>query len=268
MRDIDRGIFPSSKRPKKRRQKHWGEKERQLVLRLRRENPTYGKAKLTVILKRDHNLKIGEGTVGRILRHLMDKGLVTKSISALRCRRKRNFIKTHSQSWCFKKYEDIVLGERMQVDHMTGTINGVTVKHFSAWERVSKWSYAQIYTKATAKSAKKFLLELVRASPCKIISIQVDGGSEFRAEFEEACCELNIPLIVLPPQKPTYNGGIERSNRIFKEEFYSDRRINADSIGGLRHELKKAVDKYNNFRPHFNLKGSTPMEYINSVLTA
>ena len=58
--------------------------------------------------------------------------------------------------WCFKNYEDIVLGERIQVDHMTRTINGITVRHFSAWERVSKWSYAQIYSNAKAKSAKKF----------------------------------------------------------------------------------------------------------------
>ena len=154
--NIDIGIFPPSKRPKKRRQKQWGEKEMKLILQLRQANLTYGKAKLKVILRRDHNLKIGEGTVGRILRHLMDKGLVTKSISALRCRRKRNFSKTHSQPWCFKNYEDIVLGERIQVDHMTRTINGVTVKHFSAWERLSKWSHAQIYSNAKAKSAKKF----------------------------------------------------------------------------------------------------------------
>ena len=35
--------------------------------------------------------------------------------------------------------------------------------------------------------------------------------------FEEACKELNIPLYVLPPYNPKYNGRIERSNRIIRE---------------------------------------------------
>jgi len=51
-------------------------------------------------------------------------------------------------------------------------------------------------------------LDFVRKAPYKILSIQVDGGSEFMDEFAEACAELGIPLIVLPPKKPTYNGGV------------------------------------------------------------
>ncbi|MEE9273671.1 MAG: hypothetical protein V3U57_10475, partial [Robiginitomaculum sp.] len=52
-------------------------------------------------------------------------------------------------------------------------------------------------------------------TPFTIKSIQVDGGSEFMAEFEQACEDVNIPLIVLPPSRPTYNGGVERGNRTF-----------------------------------------------------
>ena len=64
-------------------------------------------------------------------------------------------------------------------------------------------------------------------------------------EFEETCAELNIPLIVLPPAKPKYNGGVERGNRIFREEFYNRNNLLADSIGAMRFELRKAVEKYN-----------------------
>lgn len=39
---------------------------------------------------------------------------------------------------------------------------------------------------------------------------------KFMAEFEETCGDLEIPLIVLPPSKPTYNGGVERGNRTFR----------------------------------------------------
>ncbi|MEJ6712498.1 MAG: integrase core domain-containing protein, partial [Rhodobacterales bacterium] len=62
--------------------------------------------------------------------------------------------------------------------------------------------------------------------------------------------------------RPKYNGGVERGNRTFREEFYACRDLIADSIGAMRFELRKAVEKYNKFRPHHALKGRTPMEYL------
>ena len=79
------------------------------------------------------------------------------------------------------------------------------------------------------------------------------------ADFEQGCQQLGIPLIVLPPCKPQYNGGVEPTNPTFKEEFYySPDLLLADSIGAFREELKKALLKYNSYRPHFALKGLTP----------
>jgi transposase InsO family protein len=51
-------------------------------------------------------------------------------------------------------------------------------------------------------------------------------------------------------------------NRTFREEFYACRDLIADSIGAMRFELRKAVEKYNKFRPHHALKGRTPMECL------
>ena len=48
----------------------------------------------------------------------------------------------------------------------------------------------------------------------------------------------------------------------FHEEFYANPNLLADSIGHMRHELSKALNIYNTFRPYFNLKGLTPMQYI------
>src|SRR5690606_14574921 len=201
---------------------------------------------------------ISESTVGRILKTLFEKGLIQKSASAVRQKRKRNFHKGHAKPWTFKNYKDITLGERVQVDHMTVTKNGITCKHFQGWDRVSKYIDAEVYSNAKSRSAKRFLIELVDNAPFKIKSIQVDGGSEFMADFEEACQELLIDLIVLPPAKPVYNGGVERGNRIFREEFYARHDLREDSIRGIRAELKKSIHKYNTYRPHKNLKGLTP----------
>ena len=110
------------------------------------------------------------------------------------------------------------MGERLQIDHMTARKNGVTVKHFQAWDRRSKFIYAQVYSNAKSATAKKFLQELLAQLPFSLHSLQVDGGSEFMGEFEQACSDLKLELMVLPPAKPQYNGGVERGNRIFREE--------------------------------------------------
>lgn len=263
LKNLEKGIAPPSKKPKKVNKPRWGEAELQLVLMIRRENLTYGKEKIATILKRDHAQTISESTVGRILSHLKERGLVSKSASALRTKRKRQF-KGHAKSWTFKDYKTMTMCERVQIDHMTVTKNGICFKHFQAWDRRSKFIDAQVYSNATSLSAKRFLLDFVKKAPYTIQSIQVDGGSEFMAEFEEACAELGIPLIVLPPKKPTYNGGVERGNRTFREEFYNRSNLLAGSIGAMRFELKKGLEKYNTYRPHRGLKGLTPMEYINN----
>lgn len=56
-------------------------------------------------------------------------------------------------------------------------------------------------------------MDLVGTLPFPLRSIQVDGGSEFMADFEDACEALGIPLHVLPPRRPQWNGCVERANR-------------------------------------------------------
>lgn len=263
---LAKGKAPPSKARKRQNRPKWGEAERQLVLSLRRQNPTYGKDKLAVIVKRDHGLTISTSTVGRILGDLKGRGLITRSASCPRSKRRRSY-QTHAKPWEYKDYQDMVLGERVQIDHMTATKNGVVMKHFQAWERKSKHLHAQLYGHAKATSAKRFLEDLIAKAPYEISSIQVDGGSEFMAEFEQACASYDIPLIVLPPAKPKYNGGIERSNRTLREEFYAQP-SSADSIGAFRYELTNALHKYNSFRPHMALKGLTPLQFLASQQSA
>lgn len=262
LQDLARGILPPSKRPRFLRKPLWGESEKQQVLSIRRENPTYGKAKIAVILKRDFNLPISQSTVGRILKHLRIKGLILKSLSAPRQKRQRNFHK-HAKPWQYGM-RSLKPGHMIQIDHMSVAVNQITVKHFQAWDPKSKFIQARVYSNATSRTAKRFLLELIHKAPFKISSIQVDGGSEFMCHFEEACAQLGIELYVLPPKRPQYNGGVERGNRIFREEFYAKSNLIADSVTAINDELQQALLKYNTYRPHASLNMLTPLDYIQS----
>ncbi len=222
---LRKGILPPTRKPKIHRKPRWGEAEKQLVLRIRRENPTYGKFKISIILKRDYGLCLSESTVGRIIKNLMSKGLIQKSISAIRQKRKRLF-KGHAQKWQYKM-KSLKPGQLVQIDHMNVTKNNIKIKHFQAWDPKSKFIHANVCSNATSSLAKRFLEDLIQKVPFEIESIQVDGGSEFMKEFEQACSELNIALYVLPPSRPQYNGGVERGNRTFREEFYARK----DSLG-------------------------------------
>ena len=81
LKRLSHGEIPPSKAPMRRNKPRWGERETQLVLEVRRKNKTWCKAKITVVLRRDHKLSISQSTVGRILSFLNTKGLITRARS-------------------------------------------------------------------------------------------------------------------------------------------------------------------------------------------
>ena len=152
-------------------------------------------------------------------------------------------------------------GELIQVDHMSVKVGpGFNVKHFEAICPTTKIVIAEAYQSAGSINAKRFLEKLINALPFKIKSIQVDGGSEFMKEFENACEKLGIALYVIPTRTPELNGNVERANRTLRYElyqFYQD----ALEMGRLRKELKGYLKIYNHFRTHQALNKSAPMAY-------
>ena len=261
-----KGLEYRSRRPHNKRQSKVPAVYKDLILKIRLENPTYGKAKIKIILQRDHQIILSESTVGRILKSLMGKGIV-RSYSAIRHKAHARRFQRHAQRWKYgmKGKEP---GQLVQVDHMTVTQNNVHMKHFQAWDPVTKTIVAEVYPNAKSATARQFLHKLIRAVPFPIKSIQVDGGSEFMRDFEEACGELSIPLFVLPPRRPQWNGRVETCNRTFREECYATPNLLATNIMQPIRELQKAVHKYNTYRPHFSLKGMTPYDYYTSILKA
>lgn len=260
-----KGLERRSKRPKSIRRSKVPSEVISLIEKLRLAEPTYGKAKIAVILKRDHAVCISESTVGRVISNLIKSGRIKLSLSYTRVKRRRKF-DSHAKKWRYGM-KATVPGEMVQIDHMTVTKNNIVMKHFQAWDPITKVIIADVVCKATSSAALKFLHKVIKEMPFPVKSIQVDGGSEFMKYFEEGCQKSNIALYVLPPSRPQYNGGVERGNRTFREEFYA-RGIIAESVGEFKYHLERAVQKYNSYRPHFSLKGLTPFEYTDQILAA
>jgi len=55
---------------------------------------------------------------------------------------------------------------------------------------------------------------------------------------------------------------LRRANRTFREEFYGFCDFYDSKLCDIQSKLNKSLEKYNTYRPHFNLQGDTPMAYI------
>ena len=64
---------------------------------------------------------------------------------------------------------------------------GVVLKQFTARDMISRWDVIEVHRRATSTAATLFLDTLQRRLPFPLRALQVDGGSEFAALFEQAC---------------------------------------------------------------------------------
>ena len=90
--------------------------------------------------------------------------------------------------------------------------------------------------------------------PFPVSALQVDGGSEFNAEFEQACQDKGLVLYELPPRRPQLNGAVERCNGAWRYEFY-DLPASVEAFNPI---LDGVQHLSNHHRPHGALAGITP----------
>jgi hypothetical protein len=112
-------------------------------------------------------------------------------------------------------------GDLVQMDTLDVRLGHKMVfKHFGARDMASRWDVLTVGRSASAHAATTALDAVIARMPFPVRAVQVDGGSEFMAEFEQACADRGIHLFVLPPHSPKLNGRVERSHRTHTEEFY------------------------------------------------
>lgn len=261
------GLELKSKRPKALRKPRYSLELENVILKLRKEFPFWGKEKIQILLqKRYPQLKASQSTVGRIIKKHFELGRIA-AVPALYGkpdkRRARRF-NSHAQRWRYGMKAESP-GQLIQIDHMSvPAAPGVMVKHFMATCPISKFIVAEAYSNASSSTAARFLEKVVTEMPFEVQSIQVDGGSEFMKSFERSCEERAIPLHVLPPRSPKYNGCVERQNATYRYQFYRY----YDGIGEIAHireQLRGFSQIFNDIRPHRAIGNLTPSEYIETI---
>jgi transposase InsO family protein len=152
-------------------------------------------------------------------------------------------------------------GDLVQLDTVQIRFRNSEVRHqFSARDAISRWDCCRAYRRASSFTATAFLEYLERKFPFPIRAIQIDGGSEFKKDFEAACRARGIRLFVIPPRSPKLQAYVERSNRMHREEFYEVEDIEI-KLEGHNRQLEEWNKTYNYIRPHQSLDYLTPNEY-------
>lgn len=260
------GLEIKDRTPTKMRQSQWSTELEKQICELRKKWPLYGKYKIAVILSRDYQIKVSVSTVGRILKKLLLKELILPVrffYGRIKSKKRRIFNK-HAQRWKHGMKAKRP-GEMIQVDHLVVTLApGYQVRHFTATCPITRLTVEQAYSSASSRSARNFLAYMQEQFPFPLSSVQVDGGSEFMAEFEDSCKNLEIGLYVLPPRSPKFNGKVERRNGTARYEFYA-LYDGPPQLEKVRYFIKKFMQLYNTFRPHQALQYQTPWQYYQSL---
>ncbi len=255
-----------SHRPHHRRQPTWSFHLAEKVLTLRLQFPRWGKDKLAVLLRKQ-NIAISTSMLGRILSSLKRQGRLVEPLrsgvpGSRRALRPRPYAVRKP-----KQYAVCSPGDLVQVDTVdVRLIPGVNFKQFTARNVVSRWDVIQAHPRATAQAATQFLDTLQHRMPFPIRALQVDGGSEFAADFEQACQQRGLHLFVLPPRSPKLNGAVERANRTHTEEFYQVTHCSLE-MKKLNRELRHWEKIYNTIRPHQSLAYLTPQQFLRQILS-
>lgn len=252
-----------TRRPKKVRQPEAPKEIVQVVKNLRERYPRWGKKKLWKLMAED-GIETSVSTVGRTLNRLRAMGrlkepaIVTARLEGIQ--RQRNHKRPYAvrKPWGFQTGKP---GDLIQIDTVyVYTVDGNQRYQFTACDCISKHTARTAATSKASRSAKEIFRAMDKRFPFPVKAIQVDGGSEFMAEFETACEKRGITLYILPPRSPKLNGMVERMQRTSKEEIYDIQPV-PFVIAEHNQLLAKEDHIYNHIRPHDALSLMTPDAY-------
>src|ERR1700693_1507818 len=224
-----------------------------------RENYHFGTQKISMYLKRYHDITISPSGVWNILKRLG----ISRLPSSQRYKR-------HKDRW--KRYEKPLPGHRVQMDvKFIDPLPGRRKKYYqyTAIDDCTRIRVLRIYPRNNQKSSIQFLDYVLEKLPFRVEVVQTDNGAEFQGALHWHLLDRGIGHVYIKPATPRLNGKVERSHRIDTEEFY--RMLDGvviDDTGIFNEKLQEWEDFYNFNRPHGGLGGQTPYERLRQKTTS
>ena len=158
-------------------------------------------------------------------------------------------------------------GHRLQLDvKFLERIPGTKKRlfQFTAIDDCTRIRVLKVYDACNQTTAIRFIDEVLRRLPFRVLVVQTDNGAEFQSRFHWHLAGLDIRHVYIRPRTPHLNGKVERSHRVDDQEFYQllDKNGVADDIHLFNERLREWEDYYNYHRPHGALGGQTPYERL------
>jgi len=149
-----------------------------------------------------------------------------------------------------------------------GKLKGVgKVWQITACDTASSFAVAKILPANNASNAARFLRDLATSynqAGWPIQRVLTDRGSEFKADFDQACDELNLKHTRTKPRHAWTNGFVERLQGTILHEHWriAFRRRFFTTRQQLEQSLQRFLIYYNDERPHFGYrtKGRRPSD--------
>jgi len=164
-----------------------------------RQSYHFGPHKISMYLKRYHDVQISPSGVWRILKRLE----MNRLPASQRYRR-------HVDRW--KRYEKPLPGHRVQIDvKFIAPLQGSRRKHyqFTAIDDCTRIRVLRIYDRLNQSSAIRFLDYVLEKLPFKVEVIQTDNGAEFGSQFHYHVLDRGIGTSTSSRPPP---GSTERSS--------------------------------------------------------
>jgi len=207
-----------------------------------REHYHFGPGRIADYLRRFHQLTLAKSSVQRIL--------IRHGLGRLPAHQKS---RRAGRPW--KRYEKAQPGHRLQLDvKFLERIAGTSKRlyQFTAIDDCTRIRVLKIYDACNQITAVRFVDEVLRRLPFRVLVIQTDNGAEFQSRFHWHLESRDIRHVYIRPRTPHLNGKVEGSHRVDEQEFYQllDKDGVTDDIHLFNDKLRQWEDYYNFHRPH------------------
>lgn len=234
------------------------------ILEIRRET-LRGADTIAVLLNSRYGLKVCRSTIHNVLRR---EGQIKK--------RERPPKKKHRL-----RYQSERPGDRVQIDvkYVPYRIEDGTLGRayqYTAIDDCTRARFVWIYSGHGIYYLKDFLPRMLEFFPFPVKLIQTDNHTIFtykytahkrvfknlpKEHFLEAFCrDHQIRHYLIEPGEPALNGKVERSHRTDGTSFYQHHWFNR--LEPLQEKFSLWIDHYNHHRPHWGIKGQTPVQKL------